>query len=406
MIKDVENPVVPWSGRGHHYTEKEIQAVVDAMQTCDPLAQGAKQAEFQAAFQDYVGGGPAFATTSCSSALELCRSLIGLGPDDEVIIPGHTFAATAIPLARGGSKIVWSDIDPDTRVVSAESIAKCLTARTKAIVVVHLYGLMADMDPIMDIARERGILVIEDCAQAPGASYKGKKAGSIGDLACFSFHSHKNMTTLGEGGMLVVNREELLGPVAGLRHHGMCGFSEPRPNYWTPAMGNVDLDLEGVWPAKHCLSEVQCALGNEVLKRLDDMNAERRRRAEKLQDALAPYSELTFQQVPEGRTHVYHLLAAQYRGDGGVAGRDAFIERMAFHHRVKVIVQYNPLYRYPLFQKFGFGEADCPYTDAYYDSMVSFPFHHGLTDEQLDYMTDAVSETCEILRKGGQCVNS
>ena len=340
-----------------------------------------------------------FAVANCTNALDLSAMLCGLKKGDEVIIPAHTFCATAIPFARAGATILWADIDPATRVISAESVKSLLTKKTKVIVVVHLYGLMADMDAIMKLAQKNGCLVVEDCAQAIGAEYHGKKAGSIGDFGTFSFHCQKSLTTLGEGGMLAVRSGELAKKVPGLRHNGVRPFDYDRKDYWSPAMSNVDTDLDGIWPYNFCINEVQCALGSAVIKRLDQMNAFRIKRAGLFMDSVKGFPELSFQAVSPHHKHVYHLLSAKY--DGKITGknRDEFISIMAYEYGVKAIVQYYPLYRYPLFKKMGFGAANCPRTDDFFDNMVSFPFHHWMDENDFKYMIDSTVSTLKRLRK-------
>lgn len=394
MTKTSEKWAVPWSGRGDNYTAAEIAAVVQAMRDADPLTQGRYQAEFEAKFERFQGSGRAFAVSSATAALELAALLARVGPGDDVVLPAHTFAATAIPFGRTGARLVWADIDPATRVVTAEILERVLTPRTKVLIVVHLYGLVCDMDPILDLARRRKLLVVEDAAQAVGTRYKGRRAGSMGDFGVFSFHTHKNISTLGEGGMLTVRDERLARLVPGLRHNGVRPF-ERQSRYWLPAMSDVDFDIEGLWPYNFCLGEPQCALGSKLLDRLDKTNARRRKRGLKIRRALADFPELSFQALPEGCEHSFHLLAARYDGP-----RDAFIDRMACKHRVKVIQQYHPLYRYPLFKKAGFGAARCPNTDAFYDQMVSFPFHLWLKERQIDLMIAATRETMSFLRRG------
>lgn len=401
MSKPVDLPVdfkVPWSGRGHLYTQEEIDAVVEAMKTADPQTQGRYQNEFEKRFAEYVGASHAFALTSCTAALEISAMLCRLKPGDEVILPAHTFAASAIPFGRTGAKLVWADIDPETLVVTADTIRPLITPKTKVLVVVHLYGLSADMDPIMELAREHGLLVVEDVAQAIGARYKGRRLGTIGDFGCYSFHTHKNMSTLGEGGMLTVKDPALAAHVPGLRHNGVRPFEGARPKYWVPAMSNIDFDWDGIWPYNFCIGEVQCALGIQLLKRLDKMNADRLVRAQAVKSRLADLLELKFQKTPDGCGHAYHLLPVRYDGTTTGGNRDQFIETIAFQHGVKAIVQYYPLYRYPMFQKAGFGDARCPNTDVFFDNMISFPFHHGMTEEQMDHMVESIRSTCLSLR--------
>lgn len=390
---------IPWSGRSVKYSKKEIGVVVNAMKMADPLTQGKYLKELEQKFSDYMGVQNAFAVSSCTAALELSAILSGLGGGDEVIIPAHTFCATAIPFARTGAKIVWADIDKDTRVVSAETIKKCITQKTKAIVVVHLYGLMVNMPEIMELAKKNNILVVEDCAQAIGAEIKGEKAGSFGDFACFSFHCQKSMNTLGEGGVLVVKSDKQAKLVLGLRHNGVRPYTEPREKFWKPAMTNVDFDIDNFWPYNFCIGEVQCALGIEILKTIDQQNQKRRQRAKKFIVALKDFPELSFQEAKNEKMHVWHLLSAKYNGKKFGKNRDDLIELMNDKYLIKTIVQYYPLYRYPIFQKAGFSDANCPNTDDFFDNMISFPFHLWMTDLDFDYMINSIKKALEKLRK-------
>ncbi len=389
---------INWSGKGHGYSEEEKQAAIMAMETADPLTQGKYLAEFEEKFKKFLGANHAFAVANCTNALDLSAVLSGIGEGDEVIVPAHTFCATAIPFARTGATIKWADIDPETRVVSLNTVKVVCTQKIKVIVVVHLYGLMAPMPEIMEFAKERGIIVVEDCAQAIGAEINGQKAGTFGDYTCFSFHGAKNMSTLGEGGMLVVQSDEKAALVPGLRHNGCCGFPGDREVYWKPAMSNVDVDIQGVWPYNFCIGEVQCAVGSALLDRVEEMTRERVRRANKFIDAVKGYPELSFQRIPDGYRHVYHLLSARFNGPEYEVSRDAFIKKMWGEFGVKVIVQYYPLYRYPLFQAHGFGEADCPNTDHFFDNMVSFPFHLWMEEDDFDYMIDSTIKCLETLK--------
>jgi dTDP-4-amino-4,6-dideoxygalactose transaminase len=390
--------IIDWSGKAFDYNKEEIDTVVGLMKNTDPLTQGSYLKQFEKDFAQFNGTPNCFAVSNCTSALELAAILSGLKRGDEVIIPAHTFGATAIPFARTGAKIVWADINPDTRVVSAESIKKSITERTKVIVVVHLYGLMADMDPIVEIGRKNKCVIVEDCAQAIGAEYKRKKAGSYSDFGAFSFHCQKNLTTLGEGGMLTVKSDSLAKKVPGLRHNGCRSLRYDREHYWIPAMSDVDIDIKGCWPYNFCLNEIQCALGSKVLERLNEMNNLRIERATRFKEAVKEFPELSFQEVSPDHKHVYHLLSAKYDGKEFGKNNHDFIKIMAYRHKIKVIVQYYPLYRYPLFKKMGFGAADCPHTDDFFDNMVSFPFHLWMTENEFEYMIDSTRKTIKELR--------
>ena len=387
---------VDFSGRALEYTQEELDVVMAALVSATPLTQGRFQTAFQNKFCEFNGAQHAFAMFNGTCALEVAAQLCLLQPGDEVVCPSHTFTASAYPFAKKGGKLVWADVDLDSRVVTAATIAKALTPRTRVIIVVHLYGYVADMPAIMELAREKNILVVEDACQAIGADIDGVMAGSFADFGIFSFHSHKNLTTMGEGGMLTVTAKKYADIIPMLRHNGHCAFPFDRKDYWAPAMGNVDMpELDGValWPNNYCLGEVECALGAKQLDRVLEINAEKRVRAIAFIDALADFPELVFHRVDSTR-HNYHLLAA--RMDGPVARRDDFIRRMYNEKGVKCVVQYYPLHRYPLYQKLGFGMADCPNGDKFFDHMISFPFQHHLTESEFSHMLES---TRDILRQ-------
>ena len=391
---------VNFSGRAIRYTEDEISVVVEAMRNADPLTQGHYMREFEAGFARYQGvaEGSCFAVCNGCAALEMSAQLCCFKPGDEVIMPSHTFTASAYPYVKKGGKLVWADIDPKTRVVTAKSIEVCITPRTKAVVVVHLYGYVADMPEIAALCRERGLILIEDAAQAIGSEVAGRKAGSFGDMAIFSFHSHKNLTTLGEGGMLYVRDPRMAAIIPGLRHNGHCAYNFERPDYWKPAMGNVDIPMLGedlLMPNNFSLGEVECALGNKLLERIDTINAEKRARAMRFIDALADCPELEFHREDTPR-HNYHLLVASFTT--GVDKRDRFMRAMHDEKGIKCVVQYIPLDRYDFYKRVGMDKANCPHADAFFDSMVSFPFQHWLSEEDFDYMLTSTREVLQSLR--------
>lgn len=391
--------ILPWSGRSITYTDQEIAAVVNVMKHADPQTQGLYQEQFESIFSEYHGDNLyAFSTSSCAAALELAALTLQLQPGDEVVIPAHTYVASAIPFARYGAEIVWADIDSDFRVVTAEMLERCITPRTKAFVMVHLYGVNAPMDDIMALSEKHDFVVIEDCAQSLGASYNGKKSGTHGHIACYSFHAQKNITTLGEGGMIATDSPDLAKIIPGLRHNGHHPFAEDREFYWIPAMNNVDCDINGVWPFNFSIGEAQCALGSLLMLRLDELNARRYRNARWIIDSLSDFTELEFQKIPEGSTHVYHLLCARYNGARTRSTRDDLIKILAFTYGIQAVVQYYPLYRYPLFIKAGMADADCPNTDIFFDNMLSLPFYEWYSEKELTYLVSSVKKALLLLR--------
>jgi len=310
---------VPCPGKMSPYASEEIDAVVDVMKNADGLTQGQHMRKFQKDFENYCGANHAFAVDNASNALVLAVALCKLKQGDEVIVPAYTFCSTAIAVGAQGAKIVWADIDKHSWNISIEDIERKITDRTKAIIAVHLLGMPADMPAIMKIARKYNLKVIEDCAQAPGASIDGQMCGSFGDFGCFSFHTAKNISTLGEGGMLTVKSETDAALVPGLRFVGAKAFPEGRERYWVPAMSTVDMDIEGQWPYNFSLGEAQCALGSVMLRRLNSINDTLIAQGDKIRKALADTPEITFNTIPKGYKHVHHQFVIHCSKKWGMA---------------------------------------------------------------------------------------
>ena len=387
---------VPFGLRAHHYSEQELSEAVRILRGDEPLTQGENLKKFEQEICRFADVSFGFAVSSATAGLEIAASLCQIDEGEEIIMPAHTYTSSAYPFAKRGGSIVWADIDPGTRVVTAETLEACVTSRTKVIVVPHLYGYGVEMGEIMDLAQRSDIFVIEDAAQAIGVKVDGAMVGSFGHAGVYSFHSHKNLTTLGEGGVLVTREAKWGEVIPALRHNGHRPYLNDRSDYWIPAMTDVILPkLNGkpVWPMNCCLGELPCAIGTKVLSRIDGINTEKRNRALRVIDSLAEFPELVFHRETSSR-HNYYLLAARLDGPS----RDEFIRHMANHHSVQCVVQYYPLNRYPFYRELGFGNAAVPETDRFYDNMVSFPFSHVLSEEQIDYVIDATRETLEWLR--------
>jgi len=385
---------IPFLGRAHKYTDEELELIKEISSNAVPLTQGKYLKEFEQKFADYIEVKYAFGVNNATNALEMTAQLCQFKEGDEIIAPAHTFTASVYPFLKKGAKVVWADIDFDNRVVSLDTIKKCVTKKTKAIVVVHLYGMIIpDIEDIANFCKENDIILIEDTAQALGTEINGKKAGSFGDFGVFSFHSHKNITTLGEGGMLVCNDERYAKIIPMLRHNGHCAWDFDREYYWQPAMGNVELpELDGEYllPNNYCMGEVEAALGSKLLDRIDKINEEKRKRAIKFIDEITKVSDiLEFNKISDKR-HNYHLLVAYAK-----TKRDDIMKKLAFEKGIQVIVQYYPLYRYDLYKKLGYGQANVPNTDKFYDNMISFPFHHMMSDKEFDYMLKSTKEVLE-----------
>jgi perosamine synthetase len=389
---------VNFPARMRSYTEAEIDAVVNVMRNAEVQTQGEYMRQFEADFKTYIGANHAFAVDNCTNALRLAAILCNIGPGDEVILPGYTFCATAIPFGYTGAQLVYADIDPKRWTIDPKDIERKITSHTKVIVAVHLLGIPVDMAVVMDVARRHNLRVVEDCAQAPGASINGQKVGSFGDFGCFSFHGAKNITTLGEGGILTVRSDADAALVPGIRHNGIRPFPAGRERYWVPAMTNVDIDIINVWPNNFSIGEAQCALGSELLKTLDKSNDQTIAQASRLRAALADVPELSFPKLPEGYRHIYHQFVMHFNGSAFGKNRNDLLDFLTTEAGIRAIVQYYPLYRYPLFQKLGAGEKDCPNLEAWWDNSFSIPWWIGMPDEALDYIVESIKAGIAALK--------
>ena len=389
---------VPFPARMYAPNEEEIAAVVKVMRDAEAQTQGPYMRQFEADFKEYSGANHAFAVDNCTNALRMAAILCRLGPGDEVIISAYTFCATAIPFGMTGAKIVWADIDRGRRVADPKDIERKVTSRTKAIVVVHLLGMPVDMPAVLAIAEKHGLRVVEDCAQAPGAAINGKHVGTFGDFGCFSFHAAKNMTTLGEGGMLSVRSDADAALAPGIRHNGCRAFPYERERYWDPAMSTVDTDIDGVWPNNFCIGEAQCALGSVLLKRLDKINDTLIEQANKIKAAMSDTPEISFHTIPEGYRNIYHQYVMHFDGPSIGRTRNDLMDIMVNKYGIRVIVQYYPLYRYPLFQKLGAGDHDCPVLEEWWDNNFSFPWWCGIPDETIDYLCSSLKAAVAELK--------
>jgi len=383
----------------HGYADETIDAVVNVMKSMKGQTQGEYMVKFQEDFKTYTGAKHAFAVDNATNALRLAALLCQIGEGDEVIIPAYTFCATAIPFGMTGAKIVWSDVDRERWVADPADIERKITDQTKVIVVVHLLGMPVDMKSIMDIAVKHNLKVVEDCAQAIGAKINGQHIGTFGDFGCFSFHGAKALTTLGEGGMLTVASDDDAALVPGIRHNGCRSFEGERERYWDPAMSSVDIDIEGLWPNNFCIGEVQCAAGSSELAFVDKNTDILIQQADKIKSLLNDTPEIDFHVIPDGYRHVYHQFIMHFNSKDINKTRNDLLDILVNEYKIRCIVQYYPLYRYPLFQKLGAGEQDCPVLESWWDDTFSFPWWCGIDDETIEYLTSSLKAAIAKLKE-------
>jgi perosamine synthetase len=322
---------------------------------------------FEQEFSGLCGTKYAIGASSGTSAILLSLMALGVGEGDEVIVPSHTFIATASPAKFLGAAPVYADIDPETYTLAPAEVQRKITARTKAIIPVHLYGHPCDMDPINELARAHKIPVIEDACQAHGATYKGRKTGSLSDIACFSFYPSKNMTVLGDGGMITTSDGELAQKMRMMRDHG-------RTQKYVHEMLGLNFRL----------SEVHAAIGREQLKHLEEWT-ERRRAIAALYNILLRDSGVVVPVEREWARHVYHMYVIRLKQRDKLASylKEKGIET-GIHYPV-------PLHRQPVLMT----DVRLPVTEQSANEVLSLPMHPQLTDGEVDYVASAVRSFME-----------
>lgn len=286
--------------------DEELAAVARTLES-GWVAQGPAVAEFEAKVANFTGAAHAVATSSGTTALHAALAALGLGPGDEVVVPAFTWVSTANVVHHLGAKAVFCDIDLATYNMNAAAFEGCITPRTVGVIPVHLFGLSADLEQILQTAARHGLWVLEDCACSLGGLYHGTHTGRLGDAGCFSFHPRKSVTT-GEGGMVVTNSAALAERTRSLCDHGSA--TDPEADGSGNAFLLSDYDELGF---NFRLTDIQGALGSAQMDRLEDVLAARRRVAASYDDALRELDWLATPMVPDGLVHAYQAYVCLFR---------------------------------------------------------------------------------------------
>ncbi|MGY3075014.1 dTDP-4-amino-4,6-dideoxygalactose transaminase [Bradyrhizobium sp. LM6.10] len=350
----------------------EIDAALARVVSSGHFVLGPEVTAFEGHFANYCRTAHCRAVNSGTSALHLALLAAGVGPGDEVITVSMTFVATTAAILYSGARPVFVDVDPVTWTMDPGLIEAAITPRTKAIVPVHLHGLMADMDPIMAIARRHGLVVIEDAAQAHGAEYRERRAGSIGDLGCFSFYPGKNLGAYGEGGALVTDRPDLARRVSLLRDWGQeAKYDHIIPGY------NYRMD------------EIQSAILTVKMDYIERWTEARRSLAERY-DALLSDLPFARPQPPRYTRHVYHVYAVrlQRRDDALTLLRDAGIGS-GIHYPVPVHLQ-------RAYAELGYRAGDFPVTEMLANELLSLPIYPEMLLEQADEVVSTLRNAAAL----------
>lgn len=346
--------------------EEEIENVVEVLKS-GMIAQGPRVAEFEEKFAEWVGAKYGIAVNSGTAALHVALLSCDIGKGDEVITTPFTFIASGNSIVYTGAKPVFADIDLKTYTIDPDSIEPLITENTKAIVPVQLYGQSANMDKINEIAERYGLVVIEDAAQAHGATCNGEAVGSLGDMACFSFYPTKNMTT-SEGGIITTDDAELAELARVFRAHGAS------VRYHHDAIGY-----------NFRMTDISAAIGLAQLDKIDEFNNKRIENAAYLNEGLKDVDGVVTPYCAYGSKHVYH----QYTIRVEKGNRNDWVE-LINEAGVGTGIHYPiPLYNQPVYKKLGI-EGNCPNAELAADSVISLPVHPSLTKEDLDLVIEAV----------------
>jgi perosamine synthetase len=366
--------------------EAEIAEVVDTLRS-GWLTTGPRVRRFEEDFAAYVGARHAVALNSGTAALHLALEAAGLRAGDEVIIPTYTFAATGEVVAYLGARPVLADCRADTANIDVATIEPLLTPRTRAIIPVHVAGQPCDMDALRELARERGLQVVEDAAHALPARYKGQMVGTIGDATAFSFYATKTLTT-GEGGMLTTERDDLAARVRQMSLHGLSGDAWSR--YTDKGKWYYEILEFGF---KYNLTDIAAAIGIHQLRRSDGLHKRRREIAEAYHAAFGELETCTVPREAEHGTHAWHLYLLRLNPEALSVSRDEVIRSLQARG-IGTSVHFIPLHLHPLYRdRLGYRRGAFPIAEHIFDRVVSLPIYPRMTAAEVATVIEAVRDT-------------
>jgi dTDP-3-amino-3,4,6-trideoxy-alpha-D-glucose transaminase len=348
---------------------EELLATVRRIASSGAFTLGAEVEAFESEYADYCGTRYAVGVSSGTEALVLALRALEIGPGDEVIVPANSFIATAEAVSLVGATPRFVDVEHATALITAAAIEAAIGPYTRCVIPVHLYGRTVDLDPILELARERGLAVLEDACQAHGALLNGRRAGSIGDAGCFSFYPAKNLGAWGDGGALVTDEVAIADRVRRLRSHGEV------TRYHHEVIGTTAR-----------LDALQAAILRVKLRRLEDWNADRRRVGAALADRLEGGPATPPARAQSGGDHVFHQFVVE------TDDRDGLREHLASRDVASAIHYPVPIHRTPAYASSGLGEGSLPVAEALAGRICSLPMHPAMTEDEIARIVRAVRE--------------
>jgi len=349
---------------------EEVRVAVERVLASQQFVLGREGSALEGEIAGLCGAAHGIGVASGTDALILALRACGVKPGDEVILPPFTFVATGSAVSALGAKPVFADIRPDTYNIDHSEIERRATPRTRAIIVVHLYGLAADMDPILFFAREKTIPVIEDNAQAIGATYKARRTGSLGDIACLSFYPTKNLGAYGDAGMLLTNSAEIETRARTLRNHGQTG------KYVSSEPG---------WNSR--LDEIQAAILRVKLRHLPKWQRARQAHASEYHRLLSGAPGVAPPITPDGYEHVFHQYTIR------VERRDTVQQHLSDRKIGSSVYYPVPLHLQPLYASLGHKRGDFPHSERAAQEVLSLPMYPELRSDQITRVAEAVLES-------------
>lgn len=346
----------------------ELRAAFERVYQRSWYIEGVEDEEFERAFAEYCDRNYCIGTGNGLDALMLALKALGIGAGDEVLVPSNTYIATALAVTYVGAKPVFVEPDIRTFNIDPEKIEPAITGRTKAIIPVHLYGQPCDMDPIMAIAKKYNLCVVEDCAQAHGALYKGKKVGSFGDAAGFSFYPGKNLGAFGDAGAAVTDDKDAADKIRALGNYGS------------------DYKYHHIYQGNNSrLDEMQAAFLRAKLPYLERMNQERRRIAQLYLDGIHN-PEIVLPYVPKDMTVVWHIFGIRCK-------KRTELEELLNKAGIGTNKHYPiPMHLQECYKDLGFKKGDFPIAEEISATQLSIPMYCGMTDEEIQYVIDKINE--------------
>jgi dTDP-4-amino-4,6-dideoxygalactose transaminase len=358
----------------HRRLRHELDGAIRAVLDDGRFVGGPAVDVFEDAWAAYCGARHGIGVANGTDALEIALIALGIGPGDEVIVPALTYAATAEAVANVGARVVFADIRPDTYTLDPHAVSAALSARSAAIVAVHLYGQPADMDGLRAIADARGLALVEDAAQAHGATWNGCRAGTLGHVACFSFYPSKNLGAIGDAGAIVTEDPVIAAQARAIRDHGQ-----------------FERDWHELKGRNSRLDAIQAAVLTVKLSHLETWNAARVALAARYNALLGPVSGVSTPAVAPPAGHVYHLYTVRVAAHAGSGRRDALAAQLAAHGIGSRVYYPTPVHLQPAFADQDRG-ANCPEAEAAAREVLALPMHPYLTADDLDTVAACVAE--------------